>query len=320
MHTGQGQSHSAAKESGVQPDHLTIGDFIAYEGRLMPRVRGGENVGGAPAAADAGGEPNAGGAGQGEGLGLYTDLLTEVPEHLRPVVEPVLKKMEGKVTQRFQEHSDFRKQWEPLQGVEGLADLQADELSELVEFRRDVLADPEKMREWWEQLGQQAGWMTDDVSGGDDDDDDDEGDIPPHVAELQSQVQELSQAVQQLVAGHQTQEQRAAQEAAKTAINTELKELAEEHLGEGKQFDDETRDAILTFALRYGDDPEAIAKGFKDLQKIKGGAQSSLVDDVLEQPAAANRGGRPDTAPAEVKDFAQAKQLARARRQAAVGT
>jgi hypothetical protein len=55
--------------------------------------------------------------GQGGGLGLYD--LTTVPEHLRPVVEPLLKKVEANVTQRFQEHADFRKQWEPFSGSRG---------------------------------------------------------------------------------------------------------------------------------------------------------------------------------------------------------
>lgn len=319
MHPGQGQSYSADEQSEVQPMHVVVPGFpgfIAYGGRLMARVAGGENVGGAPAAgADAGaGE----GEGQGGGLGLYD--LTTVPEHLRPVVEPLLKKVEGNVTQRFQEHADFRKQWEPFQEVEGLTELQPDALKELVEFHRDVLSNADAFKDWWTQLGTEAGWMPD-ASAGDDGQGDEFGDeVPPAVSQLQEAVESLSAQVQSLVDGHQQTEQTQRTEAAKQAINTELEQLAGEELGEGQKFDDETRDAILTFALRYPQDADAIKKGYADLQKLSGKSQVELVKDKLEQPSGGTTpAGPPDTSPGQVTSFAEAKRLARERRTAAVG-
>jgi hypothetical protein len=321
MHPGQGQSYSADEGSQVQPDHTVAGDFIAIDGRLLPRVRGGESDGGAPAGVA---DPAAGGGGegQGDGPGLYD--LTTVPEHLRPAVEPHLKQIEANVTQRFQEAADFRKQWEPFSGIEGLADLQPDAVKELVEFHRDVLSQgPDALKAWWTQIGEHAGWAQE-VSGGDagDDDDDDDlgGDDSPAIADLRGQVEQLTSLVEQLVEGHQAGETEKRTTAAKQAIESDLEALAKEHLGEDKKFDDKTRDAILTFALRYPNDDDAVRKGYADLQGIKGEAQSSLVEDKLEQPAAALRGGAADTAPAEITSFAEAKRLARERAKAAVGT
>lgn len=322
MHPGQGQSYSADERSDVQPEFVVVPGlpgFIAHGGRLMARVAGGETNGaGAPAGVA---EPGADGAeGQGEGLGLYD--LTTVPEHLRPIVEPELKKIEANVTKRFEEAAAFRKQWEPLSAIEGLTDLQPDALKELVEFHQGVLSDPEAFKAWWTQLGEQAGWMQD-VSGGDggeDGGDDLGGDDPPAIAEIRQTLEGLTTLVEQLAEGQQTSQATQRTEAAKQAITAELEALAGEHLGEGQKFDDDTREAILTFAWRYQDDPEAIAKGFADLQKVKGQSQSSLVEDKLVQPSTALRGGPPDTAPTEITSFAEAKQLARARREAGVGT
>jgi hypothetical protein len=315
MHPGQGQSYSADGRSEVQPDHIAIGDFIAYGGRLMPRVRGAEANGGAPAAAG-----DASAEGQGGGPGLYD--LAEVPEHLRPAVEPHLKKIEANVTQRFQEAADFRKQWEPFQGIEGLTQLQPDALSELVAFHNEVLSDEEAFKQWWTELGQEAGWMQDVSAGDGGDNGDDElggGDAAPEVVELRGQVEELKGLVNQLVEGQQTQEQQTRQDAAKQAIESELVDLAGKELGEGQKFDDDTRNAILTFALRYPQDPEAVSKGYADLQKLRGQSQSELVTDKLGQPDPAVRGGTADTEPPTVTSFAEAKRLARERSKAAVG-
>lgn len=319
MHPGQGQDHSAEKQSDVQPYVVVPGSpgYIVSRGRWLPRVRGGESNG-APAAA-AGDAAGGDGGGQGEGLGLYD--LTEVDEHLRPIVEPLLKKVEGNVTQRFQEHADFRKTWEPYQGVDGLTDLSSDEVSELVAFHRDVLAaGPDALKEWWQGIGEHAGWMPDGSGGDAGDEGDLGGDAPPQIVELQQQVQAMAQAVQQLIDGQQTRETQDAQSAAKEAIGNELKALGAEKLGEGQEFDEVTRQSILQLALAYPDDPQAIAKAYQDFEKIAGKVEGGLVEHALGQPRAANAGGSADTSAEEPKTFAEARERAKARSRATVGT
>src|SRR6185295_507378 len=127
-------------------------------------------------AAAAQGDPGATGEGtdQGVGLGLYD--LSSAPEELRPFLEQELKKYDGNVTKKFQEHADFRKRFEPYADVD-FGDVPADELGELLQFRQ-VLQDPEQLQEWlgalnqqlgltpstpqeWYALGEQNGWLDD---------------------------------------------------------------------------------------------------------------------------------------------------------------
>lgn len=320
MHPGQGQSHSV-NESEVQPQFVVVPGlpgFIAGGGRFMARVAGGESNGGAPAGVA---DPAAGGGegGQGGGLdGLYD--LTEVPEHLRPVVGPLLKKVEGNVTQRFQEHADFRKKWEPFDGIEGLTELQPEQLTELLEFQREILSNPDSFKEWWKGIGEHGGWLQELAGNGEDDDDDDD-DVDPGLLELRGQIETLAGAVQQLIEGQQTRDQQDAQTQAKQAIRKELDDLAVEELGEGQKFDELTEESILKLALAYPKDPNAIGKAYKDFLKITGKSQGDLVKTALDQPAGvANAGGAPDTALEPPKTFAEAKERARARSRAAVGS
>src|SRR5215216_3395957 len=107
---------------------------------------------GSAAAVQTSGEPGgAEGTEQQPGLGLYD--LSGAPEELRPFLEQELKKYDGNVTKKFQEHADFRKRFEPYQDLD-FGDVPADELGELLQLRQ-VFQDPQQTQEWLSALNEE---------------------------------------------------------------------------------------------------------------------------------------------------------------------
>jgi hypothetical protein len=253
---------------------------VLYGGRLMPRVIGAEGDGGPPAAvADEG--TGEGGNGDAPATPGFYDL-SEVPPHLKSYVEAELKKIEGNVTPKFQEHAEFRKQWEPFAET-GVADLSPDEVRELVEFRR-MIQNEDAFREWHGQIGEQFGWSATaepDGEPGEDDDDSFEfgtpDDDPPAWAKgLMEKVSELDKVIGQSQQERQVSETR-------DAIARQLAELHEKH----GEFDDEM---VAKLALSY-DTPDAIQKGFQDYTKLTAQIEQGLVERKLNQPETPELGG-----------------------------
>lgn len=239
----------------------------------------------------------------GDGTGSLPWDLESAPEELRPYLQTELKRIEGGITKRFQEASEYRKQMEPLAGlaeIEGITDVPAEELQELVAFRQ-LIQDPEQFEAWWSSVGEEMGFLNDGDQAGPDGDEDDgaSGDEPPAWA------QELMQRLDSLEGSTKQSEMQQREAAALQHIDTELKALAEKH----GQFDE---DAVCQLAMAY-DDEDAIQKGFADYQRLTGKAQSELVDskDVPGTPPVT--GGGADTSPPPVDGFSGAKAAARQR-------
>lgn len=224
---------------------------------------------------------------QGQGSDSYHGLydLSAAPEHLRPLLEAELKKVTANVDSRFREHSDFRKKFEALEGIEGLTDVPGEELSQLLEFR-DIAADPEAFEGWWFQVGKELGFFEDDGSapeaseGGEGD-----GAQAPEIAQLMETVQSLSQRLEEFETKGESEKAKAQ---ARQEIDKQLGALREQH----GEFDDQL---VLRLARDYAEEPDAIQRGFDDYLRITGQAQNELVEDKLSAPAPANGGGRPDT-------------------------
>jgi hypothetical protein len=133
---------------------IYFGRYVLYRGRVMPLVAGGESNG-APAAAGDGGAGGAGDGGDGASGPIPWDL-SSVSEELRPHVEAALKGVEGGVTKRFQEHADFRKQWEPYAGVEGLSEISPEDMARLVAFHQTA-SDEQQFEQWLRAVAQEFG-------------------------------------------------------------------------------------------------------------------------------------------------------------------
>jgi len=218
------------------------------------------------------------GAEQGVGLGLYD--LSGAPEELRPYLEQELKKYDGNVTKKFQEHADFRKRFEPYADVD-FGDVQADELGELLQFRQ-VLQDPEQLQEWlgavneqlgltpsspeeWYALGEQNGWI--DGEGNMEEPDE----MPQWAQQLMDRVEALDGGFKQFQ-GQAEQQQTAAQQA----------EEFRNRLGE-LQIPEEDRAAVIQEARLFLEGEDPIGEAWQHVQTLRGTAEGDRVEQRLER-------------------------------------
>lgn len=240
-------------------------------------------------------EQGAGGQGSGDFQGLYD--LSAAPEELRPLLEQELKKVDANVTRRFQEHAEFRKRFEPLEGIDGLTDIPPDELTQLLQFRQ-VVGDEEQFANWWQAVGQELGFFDDGTPP------EDEGGVDQLVAAaVQQAIAPLAARLEEFETRGQSEK---AQQAAEQEIESQLAELREQH----GEFDEEF---VRRLARDYVKEPDFIRRGFEDYQRLIGQGQSQLVDDKLHQPAPAVNGGRPDTTTPQIRTFKEAEKAALAR-------
>lgn len=242
------------------------------------------------------------GAENGGGSGLYDQFLEGTPEDLRPYVTDAFKQWDSQITPKLQEAAQLREKFGPLAEIEGLSDVPADELKELIEFRQ-ILGDPDALGEWvdqinaalgrgelseedWLAMGEQNGWFE-----GSEPQQQSPEDIAQKVIEM---LQPELEPVKKFMG---TQEQQHAAAEQRQQFEGRLSELLPQ-LGD---LDDDARQeatsVIVDLAYRYLDDDDPIGKGFERYRQITGAAQGALVDDKLGQPKGALNGGRPATSP-----------------------
>lgn len=249
------------------------------------------------------------GQGQGqESSGLYD--LSSIPEQLRPAVEPAFKQWDANVTKKFQEHADYRKQWEPYEQL-GLNNVQPENLQDLLAFN-EMAQDPEQFDSWLREMAQERNLLE---SGQQQQQADPYADLydeqgneltPDSIKELiQEQVQPLYQQAQ-------AQQEQAAIQEATAMIQSELDALHEKH----GDFPDEV---VCQLAMAY-DGPEGISQAFQDYQSIIAQAERGVVENKLAEPSVPERGGTANTAAPEIKTWDQAREAAIARLRQSVNT
>jgi hypothetical protein len=242
------------------------------------------------------------GAAPDQANGLYD--LNDAPEELRPWLTQELKKVEANVTKKFQEAADFRKRWEPYEGVQGLDQIAPEELAELVNFRNTILSDEsgQALRNWmaqvqqelggpildeesWYQAGIDNGWIdSEDGEGGQAD-----GQIDPQT--IAQQVIEMLrpelEPVKQFMG--QTEQQQAVAEI-QAQNEATMRELGLDPQSEEGQ-------AVLSLAYQYVGDEDYIQRAYEDYQRITGKAVGDSADRDAAKPGGALNGGVPDTSP-----------------------
>jgi hypothetical protein len=244
-------------------------------------------------------QPDSGQGAAEAGSGLYD--LSSVPEHLRPTVEPILKGFDANVTRKFQEHSEFRKGYEPYEQL-GIRDVDPDELRDLLEFRQ-IAQDPDKFRAWYQEIGPHVLGEDgdDDLDGAEDLGQGDGGGQSPDVSSLVEKA--VQQALQPFMAERQQAEHEKAVQQELQAISAEMDALEQQH---GKF----NRDRVSQLALSYGDDPKSIEKAFADYQDLINEAKRGFVEGRLEQPVTPNQGGAPASQVQPPTSFADAREAA----------
>lgn len=249
---------------------------------------------------------------------LGEDAFNDAPEELRDhLINYVKTKVDPALTQRFQEHSQFKQTWEPFSQIEGLTDLHPEDVDQLVELGYMMAAagdeqHPQRqqaidsLRDVWEELGSTYGFLDDDDEGEGDDDEPEFMTREQFEEELQRRESERDQQTQYQQTVAQTQQE----------IRAEVDKLP---LGDpGSKEREKAENAIFSFMLRYEDpnlsNQDVVKAAYQDYQELVGGAQEDLVEDLDERHTGQTlRGGSADTKPEEVRSWADADKLAKAR-------
>jgi len=243
--------------------------------------------------------------GQGAGGDApYAEYLNRIPEELRPQVEPIFRDWDGQTTRKFQEHSQFRQQWDPYQQV-GLDQYDPQDLAGLIEFAK-MANDPARQTDYLQWLQAEAAKHG---LGQPSEEEDDFGDLlDPSVAgfveRATSPLAQKLQAMEQSLTQFQEQQAKQAQEA---MWNQQFERL----IGEHGELD---RDLMQTFAAKYANDPQnAIHRGFEDFQRARAAIEQQVLRGKLNQPpspSAQPGAGLPDARP---KNLDEAERMMRER-------
>jgi hypothetical protein len=240
-----------------------------------------------------------GSQGEGDGgSGLY-DLST-IPPELRDQVEPAFKQFDANVTKKFQEHADFRRQWEPYEQL-GLHDYEPDFLSNLLEFA-ELASDEDSYREWLQAQAKEFGIGAEPPNGSEPGNDGSPDAVRQTVAEeIQKAMSPINEKFSQQEQAQQLQQER-------EALTTRFDELKQEA---GVEFSEKDEQRIWKLAQAFGSEDDPVGLAFKEYQEMIGDAEKGLLGKKLEAPRAPEGpGGSPATTVERPKTFADARGMA----------
>lgn len=271
--------------------------YVFVAGRRLARVMGGDGTG------DDGGEGEDG-SGQDTGQGGIGDLydLESAPAELRPYLEEQLKGVAGKFGRKLEEHATYRKQWEPLEKIEGLRDMPPDEIEELLTFRNLFSAamqggeeEKKQFAEWWDEIGEHLELFDDGEETGEEEGLEGGEEPPPWAKGLMERLDSLEGEIKPVRESISKGEQERRQSEAAAKVADDFKAIDPE----GK-LTEEAKEEIAAFAVAfYGDKEDAVAQGFKRYQQLTGRAQGDLADSQLDAPDPAKPNGQAVTSPEE---------------------
>lgn len=253
--------------------------------------------------------------GQGDGStsdAPYAEYLNRVPEEVRGDIEPVFKDWDANVTRRFQEASEYRKQWEPYEQA-GVTQYRPEDIQAAFQ----LLQDPEQARAWLDQNygpiqaaveTPQAEPAVDDYSA---------FGVDPQQFErlLESKLTPLQQQVEQWQQRWTEFEQQAHEAQIAGQIEQAVAELKAK---EADRLPAELRDKfdglIEQFGMQYaeqGADPQQVVqRAWADLQVVLNAAQKSAFQSAADAPKPAEAGGVPDVSTPQAKRIQDVQAMA----------
>jgi hypothetical protein len=254
------------------------------------------------------------GQGDGGASAPYAEYLSRLPEEVRGDVEPVFKDWDANVTRRFQDASEYRKQWEPYEGA-GVKNYDPETVQGALAFIEAAQNEPASIKQWYQTYAEQNGLADEpaalaeppapqfDEYGLPADTQQVEKLLNDRFAPFEEKIQAIAQWQQERVEA-ETQQQR--DEQAQQQIDSQFAELEKAH----GEFD---KELLAMFALKYADtDPDnAINRGFQDMQTRINAIEKQALQGKVNAPAAAEGGGVPDVTAEKVSTFAQAEEIAR---------
>lgn len=229
----------------------------------------------------------------------YAEYLERIPEQVRADVEPVFKDWDANVTRRFQEHSEYKRSWEPFEQL-GVNKLNPEDVQWGIEFRQ-LAENPQAVQQWYEQYAQQNGLTAEQAE-------ELAEAVDPEISALKEQLASISQEVVPLLQWRDQQEQVRAQAEAKAEIDQQLADLKKQH-------GDFPVEMVEKFVANHiQSDPEhAIQLAYEDWTKFRAKIEKDYVQSKLDQPQAAEAGGTPATTPDPVSGLLEAGRIARER-------
>lgn len=254
---------------------------------------------------------------QNEYSGPFAAALEAVPNGADAVRE-ALSNIESKLGQRFQDHAEYRKGWEPFDplrdaiseyGPDGVQQLLA--LGEMVKDptqATSIISDPDSFRELWQAWGEHLGYQGQSEQQ--------PGEQPGGGEEIPPWAQEIIDWKQQQEQASQTEAQERQQAEADKAFEQAMQELSGgEHADLFKRGEDDKPTPVEQgvaghAALLIGNGvpiADAVKKGMELVQQIRGQGQTDLVREKLRQPEPAVRGGGADTRPKRARTFDEAE-------------
>lgn len=256
--------------------------------------------------------------GQGEGQQQtdppYAEYLNRIPEEARGVAEEAFKGWDADVTRRFQEASEYRKQWEPYEGVK---QYDPEAVQNALAFYQAAANNPQAIKDWYEQQyapahnlqtqpepAQPSQPAQQDQFGQEQYGMFDQGQQLQQL--LEQQLSPLQQQLEQLSSWRQQQEEATQLARGQQVIDQQIAELKDKH---GAEFNQEW---VEVRANHYVDtDPEnAIPRAWADYQALVNQIQKQAFQSKADAPAPAESGGVPDVNPPKIRTLKEAEQYA----------
>lgn len=256
-------------------------------------------------------QPDEGQGGAGTADAPYAEWLNRIPEEVRGDVEPVFKEWDANVTRRFQEASEYRKNWEPFEKV-GVNKHDPAAVEWALQFYNAAQSNPQDIKEWYERYATENGLQAkSEVAAPEPALDEFAGlyDTPNIEQILKQQLSPLQEQLQQLASWRENQERQAREQEALRMIEGQIADFRKKDpdafAGPGEQ-------AIEKFIANYIEtDPQhAVERAFNDWQTIRNQLEKETLQAKVNQPPPAESGGVPDGAPEQIRTLADANRVA----------
>lgn len=240
----------------------------------------------------------------------YADYLNRVPEEVRGDIQPIFHDWNSQVNRQFEEHANYRKQWEPYESI-GLNQHQPDQVQWAMQVAEAAQNNPQALREY---LDQQHGPVQVEQPQQNLDEFAYQDPQQQWQDQLAQQLKPLQEQLQQFSDWRTALEQQAHQAQIEQAISTEVERLKQENASSLPKHVLENFDNLVsTFAERHaeaGDPRQAVQKGWADLQTLLNQTKTDALQAKLDQPAPSLEGGVADLAPDQPKTLREAQAIA----------
>jgi hypothetical protein len=209
---------------------------------------------------------------QAQGQSPYAQYLNNLPETVRPMVEPIFKQWDTDTTQRFQGLQEQLSGYEPYQEL--FDNYEAEGLSQAAQLV-EMLNDPQGAEQIFRQLAQVLGY---DIEGGDQQQQQMNPQDPYNEPQQQFNLaqdpafQQLQQGLGTIAQQIQQQQEQAQMQQELQSVESEFGDLMSQHFGE-QEVPVEVEKMILTIAAQTGDLPGAF-----DMYKQSVGQQAQQLN------------------------------------------